>query len=109
MNEKSLPEWLILWIWKALLGEIYSEIRAIAVKYTENKELTIRYYIDRKPTEDDYENISCVTTNILSNTSSNDEIIMINEEVIFTQERIGDLEILNGLIYARREYSEKDG
>ena len=105
MNERFLPEWLILWIWRALLGEIYPEIRAIAVRFTKEKEFTIRYYLDRNPTEYDYDSLSCVVTNILSNTSTNDEIRAVNEEVIFSQDVIRDLEILDGLIYARREYS----
>ena len=103
MNTKVLPEWLIIWIWRALLGEIYPEIRAIAAKFTKEKELTIRYYLDRKPIENDYENISCVTTSILSNTSSNYEITIINEEILFSNDRIKDLDILDGLIYARKE------
>lgn len=105
MSEKKLPEWLMFWIWKALLGEIYPEIRAIAVKFTDERELTIRYYLDREPIEDDYESISCVVTNILSNTSSNEEISAVKEEIFFSRDVIRNLNILDGLIYARREYS----
>lgn len=105
MSKICLPEWLILWIWKALLGEIYPEIRAIAVRFTKERELTIRYYLDREPNEDDFESLGCVVANILSNTSSNDEIRSVNEEVLFSQDTIGNLDIFDGLIYARREYS----
>lgn len=104
MQKKSLPEWLILWIWRALLGEIYPDIRAIAVRFTKKRELTIRLYLDREPTENDYENISYITANILSNTSSNDEITAVNEEAVFTQKEIGYLDVLDGLVYARKEY-----
>ena len=52
----NLPEWLILWTWQALIGEVYPSIRAIALQYSETNCLLIRYYLDREPTEDDYEN-----------------------------------------------------
>jgi hypothetical protein len=103
MTEKSLPEWLVLWIWRALLGEIYPEVRAIAVRFTDEKELTIRYYLDREPTEDDYESIGCIITDVFSNTSSKNEISAIHQEARYSQTRIGNLDILDGLIYARRE------
>lgn len=104
MGKNRLPDWLIIWIWRALLGEIYPEIRAITVNFTNNKDLTIKFYLDRHPTEDDYESIKCIVTNILSNTSSNSEISSVNDEAVFSQERIRDLDILDILIYARREY-----
>jgi hypothetical protein len=104
MCDKFLPDWLIIWVWRALLGEIYENIRAIAVRFTCEKKLTIRYYLDRIPTEYDYESIDCIITNILANTSSNYEILEVNEEVVFSQKSIRDLDILDGLVYARREY-----
>jgi hypothetical protein len=104
IKKSSLSDWLILWTWKALLGEIYPEIRAIALRFSKSRELTIRYYLDRNPKDDDYESISNVATNILANTSSNNEITAIKEEAIYIQGRIRDLDILDGLIYARKEY-----
>nr|WP_321442954.1 colicin [uncultured Cohaesibacter sp.] len=99
----NLPEWLVFWVWQALLGEIYPEIRAIALRFSPDKELLIRYYVDRNPTEDDFESIQCVVTNILAHTSSNDQIISVDEEVIYSTDRISDLDVLDGLVYARRE------
>ncbi|MCA8866284.1 MULTISPECIES: hypothetical protein [unclassified Halomonas] len=100
----NLPGWLVLWVWQALIGEIYPEIRAIALRYDANKNLLIRYYFDREPTEDDVESIECVITNILAHTSSNEQIRNIEEEAIFSEQKIADLDLLDGLVYARREY-----
>lgn len=101
----KLPNWLILWVWQALIGEIYPEIRAIALRFDSGKNLLIRYYIDREPTENDFESIECVMTNILAHTSSNNDIKSIQDEVIFSVEKMSDLNILDGLVYARREFS----
>src|SRR5690554_1965338 len=104
----NLSKWLILCVWQALVREIYSEIRAIALRYDADKNLLIRYYFDREPTEEDSECIECVITNILAHTSSNDQIRNIEEEAIFSEERMADLDVLDGLVYARREYSLND-
>ncbi len=101
--DKILPDWLILWTWEALLGEIYTDIRAIALSFSDNKDLVIRYYLAHKPNEDDYESIEIVSTNILAKTSSNNEIKSINTECFFSKEPIGRLCKLDELVYARRE------
>ena len=104
----NLPEWLVLWVWQALIGEIYPEIRAIALRYDADKSLLIRYYFDREPTEEDSECIECVITSIMAHTSSIDQIRNIEVEAIFSEERMADLDVLDGLVYARREYSLND-
>lgn len=103
----KLPEWLVLWVWQALIGEIYPEIRAIALRYDAGKNLLIRFYFDREPTEDDLECIECVITNFCAHTSSSHEIKNI-EGGHFSEERMADLDVLDGLVYARREYSLND-
>ncbi|TGO01946.1 colicin [Candidatus Thiomargarita nelsonii] len=101
----KLPEWLILWVWQSLIGEIYPEIRAIVLRYDVANNLLIRYYLDREPTEDDFDSLDCVITNILAHTSSNEEIKDVKEEAVFSRKRLADLDLLNGLVYARKEYS----
>jgi len=103
-NENNLPQWLIMWFWRALLGEIYPNIRVIAASFSEDRELLVRYYLDRPPTEFDYESLSDVVGNVLSNTSSNDDIVSVKEECEFSTLPQGELDPLGGLIYARREY-----
>ncbi|WP_336983227.1 MULTISPECIES: hypothetical protein [unclassified Cedecea] len=100
---KNIPEWLYLWTTKALLGEIYPSIRAIAVGFNEERCLVLRYYLDREPKEDDYENIDEVITNILANTSSNNDIRDVKDEIHFNLKPFKDLEPLNGFIYMRKE------
>jgi hypothetical protein len=103
-NKARLPDWLILWIWRALIGEIYPNIRAIAASFTENNELIIRYYLDRHPTDFDYESLGYVMTYVLSSAPSNEVVKTIKEECEYSIAPFGELEVLDGLVYARREY-----
>lgn len=58
-----LPDWLYSSFNIVLASEIYPKIRAIAVRYKNKDEILIRYYLDRKPTDFDKENIEVVASN----------------------------------------------
>ena len=96
---------LYLWVFSALVTEIYPEIRAIAIKFSETNELLLRYYLDREPTEFDYDSIDMVMSEILANTSSADDITYHQVECIFTEEDMKKLDRLDLFVYARREYA----
>lgn len=100
---KLLADWLVLCVWRALLGEIYPEIRAIAISFTKDKVLLIRYYIDREPTDFDWESLEVVATNISASVGLS-EIPQIDLGCEFSLEPIGQLNSLDGYIYCRREY-----
>ncbi|BDR54514.1 hypothetical protein KIMH_06250 [Bombiscardovia apis] len=100
----NLPDWLIICVWRALLGEIYPNIRAIALKYSQDsKYLLIRYYLDREPLEEDYESISSVETEMFS-AVGNDFISHSDLECIHEIEIIANLDRLDGFVYVRKEY-----
>ncbi len=103
MIGKRLPDWLRLWIQHALLGEIYPAIRAIAVEFSKDSILTMRWYLDRAPQDEDKENMDLVMTTIESNTSCSDQIKKVNLECVFSNAARRDLDILDGLVYARKE------
>lgn len=100
----KIPEWLILRIWHALIGEIYPEIRAIVLSFND-RDLLLRYYFDREPTEEDMENIGRVITKIRQN-SSGGEIRSIEKEAILLNGKVADMDILDFPVYSRQEYSE---
>jgi hypothetical protein len=100
----SLPDYIRLRLQRALLGEIYAELRAIAVEFEEKKKLRLRYYLDREPTEFDRESISMLMTEMLAATSSSGEAAECIEECVRDLRPFGQLDALNGLVYARREY-----
>ena len=61
---KAIPDWLILCVWRALIGEIYPAIRAVAISISEKNSLVIRYYLEREPVDFDYESLEVVATNV---------------------------------------------
>lgn len=86
----------------SLLGEVYSSIRAIVYKYNPLKnQIILRYYLDREPTDEDYGNISVVATEMWSHLPT--EIDILDEECIYSNSIISELEILDGMVYCRKE------
>jgi len=101
INQK-IPDWLWACLRIAFLGEIYTNIRAIAISY-DNKIIGLRYYLDREVLDYDYESLEVVSTNL-------DSIIPISLEGLdiecfFTEELIKDVNPLDGFFYVRREYN----
>ncbi|MFJ3464526.1 colicin [Achromobacter spanius] len=101
----QLPDWLVACFRIALLGEIYSNIRAIAVGYHEGGLVLIRYYLDRQPLEYDFESIEVVATNLDAMGGKEQVINKIDVQCVYADGSTGELEALSGFIYARREYS----
>ncbi|PZQ17989.1 MAG: colicin [Ancylobacter novellus] len=98
-----MPDWLFVVITKALLGEVYPAIRAIAVRYSpEENTLLLRAYLDREPTEDDNENIAIIETNIFAMTTRA-EIASSQAECVHTNAPHGRLDPLDGFVFARSE------
>lgn len=100
---RTLPDWLVLCVWRALIGEIYPAIRAIALSFVDERTLFICYYLDRHPTEFDWESLEVVATNI-SASVGREKINRIDVECKFSLGPIGSLECFEGFVYCRREY-----
>ena len=100
---KVLPDKLVLCVWRALLGEIYPAIRAIAISLADDRTLRICYYLDRRPTDFDWESLEVIATNI-SASIGQEEISHIDLDCKFVLGSIGCLDCLDGFIYCRREY-----
>ncbi len=104
---KKLPDLLLNRLRRALLGEIYPQIRLIAVKFTQSKELLIRYYLDREVTAFDEESIEIVTFEF-SCLADETEVTAINTECVFDNRTRKDEDLLDMVIYARRDYDMED-
>lgn len=83
---------------RALLGMIYPAIRKI-VFGVRGLHLTLRVYLDRLPTEDDFEVARAITTEVLAACGFEDTF----EECVFSLEPQASLDPLDGVVYARRE------
>lgn len=99
-----LPDWLVVCFRVALLGEIYQEIRAIAVGYDEKGRVLIRYYLERDPTDLDWESVEVVATNVDA-ASSEVGISRIDVECLYVSGPLRGLPSLGGFVYARREFN----
>lgn len=99
MEDFKLDSKLYLSGQRALLGMIYPAIRAISVGITEKK-LFIKCYLDRPPNDDDYENLSCIAGEILSDFSNLNEVQEICE---FNLNPTNNLDRLMGFLYFRKE------
>jgi len=102
-SKEEWPEWLCDYLRIAFLGEIYPNIRAIAIRY-KNKEMLIRYYLDREVTEFDEESLEVVATNF-------DALLPIklnkfDIECYFSKELQRDFDSLDGFFYSRLEQEE---
>lgn len=87
----------------ALLGEIYQDIRAIAFAYNNvTKSFLLRFYMSHKPTDEDYENISGVMTEFISNFKYSD-FKKLKEECKYSTSSKSKLDPLDGFVYYRKE------
>lgn len=100
----ALPDWLRLWFQSALIAETYPNLRAVAIGFSNDRVLTVRYYLDREPNDFDEDSIQSVVSEVLSNTSHSDEIVAAVEECKYSTNPLSEIDRLNGLVYARREY-----
>ena len=87
----------------SLIGEIYSDIRAVVFKYDANmNHFILRYYQEREPNVNDYESISIVTSNFLAQFKFSD-FENTDEECFFSKDCISQLDALDGFVFCRNE------
>lgn len=106
MNEQKeqIPDWLCNYLRIAFLGEIYSNIRAIAIACNNKEdEITIRYYLDRNPCDYDYENLEVVATNLDALLPTQLKKLDI-ECIHWKDESLKNTDPLSGFFYTRKEY-----
>jgi len=103
MVKTGIPEWLADCCRIALLGEVYKEIRAIAIDYDSNGHTKLRYYLDREPTDFDLESIDVVAIN-LDAVAPQGSFRRLDVECLFSNDLSKDVASLSGFLYFRREY-----
>ena len=102
-KNSEIPDWLRVCFQRALLGGVYPSIRKIAASLSDDKELLVVYYLDCEPSEDDFENIEILLTE-LSSFTTRDQIRTASSQCIFSTDPIGKLDSLHGTIYSRKEF-----
>ncbi len=99
MTKSEIRNELLISIQRALWGIIYPSIRSIAVGFDGLKKLEVIFYLDREPTQNDYELISEVTTEVCADI----HFIEVKESCIFTNEPFCNLDRLTTWVYMRKE------
>lgn len=84
---------------RALLGMISPSVRAIAIGFEDEKKLKVIYYLDRKPNDNDYEDISEVTTEVCADIAFSE----VEEVCIYTLKPFSELDHLTSWVYLRKE------
>jgi hypothetical protein len=100
MKEELIPT--LNYFRVALSGEIYPAIRVIVIKFDTNKNLTMRWYMDREPNDGDRENMEIVAVNFGWGPPEMD-IRKFDLECVWGKGRQCDLDRLDGAIYTRKE------
>ena len=100
MTDVEIRVQLLVAAQRALLGAIYPDIRAIAVGFDGLRKLTIKMYLDRPPTESDYDELSAISGEILGDIdfASVEEICEYNVDPKY------QLDGLDRFVYSRKEY-----
>ncbi|MEP1921416.1 MAG: hypothetical protein ABJJ43_00185 [Ekhidna sp.] len=106
----KIPNWLCFDFWSVItVGELYPQIRAIAVSYSvESKIIFARFYLDRDPTEFDKESINEILSYLAGRYGDQSKVSKILDECVFSNAPIKDLDALGGFVYTRREYEMQD-
>ena len=99
MNTIEIRTKLLLSIQRAMLGMIYPSIRAIVVDFIELQELIIIIYLDREPIEFDFENLSDMSGEVLSDM----EFLKVEELCIYSKEPFSNLNDKGIWVYMRKE------
>lgn len=99
----AFPDWLVLCVWRALIGEVYPALRTIAIALSDDRRFLVRYYLDRPSTDFDWESLEVVAINTLASIGQ-DKISYVDLDCKFVLGSIGCLECRDGFIYCRREY-----
>lgn len=94
---------VLLSVQKALWGMIYPSIRAIAIGVEKEQKLKVIYYLDREPDQDDYDNISEVTSEVIADIN----FAKVEEVCIFSKKPFSELDSLDSWVYMRKEAQEK--
>jgi len=108
MDEKIRYK-ILLSLNKAFLGEIYPNIRAIVFDYDQtNQVFTLRYYLDRDPTQEDFDSIDAVVKKFLSYFPEG-FFITVRKDCVYSNKIMAFFskeEIMECFVYARQEYFE---
>ena len=98
-----LPDWLRVGMNIAMLGMIHSDIRLISVDYDRKKRfLKIKNYLSREATEEDYEDMECLITELWS--MQGEYFDDADFECIYSNHSTQELNLTEGAVFRRKEF-----
>jgi hypothetical protein len=107
--EEQFTKSLVILANRALIGEVYPEIRYIGLKCLDQKSIIIRFYFDRDVIEKDYQCATLVADKLAVAVLNEQHIkTVIQVECQFTNLSIGEISSLDinlVSLYARREWA----
>lgn len=90
---------LILAFHSAMLTNIKSNFRMICIDWNKNEWIKIRVYTDTEPSDEDYELIACILTDL------DQEVVFGRwiKEVVYSENPLLELDRLKCVLFARHE------
>ena len=83
---------------RAILGMKIPSIRGIGISLNHNKTLNVVCYLDRQPTERDYEDLSDIVGEVVADM----DIKKVKESCIYSNDKLGDDIIHDAWVYLRK-------
>ncbi len=108
LNELDKEDAIAALAWTNM-WEIYPDIRAIVYKYDpEKRDVFVRWYMDREPTPDDIDNLGAANTEFVGGYCNGLIILHFDEECVYSAKPLDKLDMLDGIVYARKEYNSEN-
>lgn len=101
--ETNIPVSVLLSAYRAFLDGVFDGIRAIAIRRENGTEYLVRYYMKKRPTDDEVEIANIACTEMLADFSDNSMVSKLDVEFCISDAALENLDPLTQFLFTRYE------